>query len=61
MGKHKGKLQFRCKCGHKMNTFKANFINELPIKTIWKCSKCKKKYRVNVTISQLISFNNYDN
>lgn len=44
-----------------MNTFKANFINELPIKTIWKCSKCKKKYRVNVTISQLISFNNYDN
>ena len=46
-----GKIEFKCtKCGHIMNAKKADFLNDMPQTSHWKCSICKRKFKVKITI-----------
>lgn len=46
-----GDIKLKCtKCGHIMNAKRANFLNEMKLTSHWKCSKCKRKYKIRIII-----------
>jgi len=51
---HKGEVRVRCMiCGHKMRSKKEIFLNDMKPISYWKCSKCKAKFRVKISILRI--------
>lgn len=46
-----GDIKLKCtKCGHIMNARVADFLNEMEYISHWKCSVCKRKYKIKIII-----------